>query len=58
MQMLYKTKPSQKGEPKPGWRGVARDLDKVSVTFMISQRDIFLKLHGLENTLKQAEVDL
>lgn len=58
MLMLYKMRPSQKAEPKPGWGGVARNLDKVSVTLMTSQRDIFFKLHGLENTLKQAEVDL
>lgn len=53
---LYKMRPSQKAEPKPGWGGVARNLHKVSVTFMTSQRDIFF--NGLENTLKQAEVDL
>lgn len=65
MLMLYKMRPSQKAEPKPGWGGVARNLDKVSVTLMsltltlmTSQRDIFFKLHGLENTLTQAEVDL
>lgn len=58
MLTLYKMRPSQKAEPKPGWGGVARNLDKVSVTLMTSERDIFFKLHGLENTLKQAEVDL